>query len=394
MNALHWTAVASFALASGAIALFLSYPLALAAVSLVRRRARLDPPLDLPSVSVLTVVRNAEELIEDKVRNGLALDYPADRLQCVFYTDGCTDRTAEVLRRHEGERLSVLGTPLHQGKIAGLNRAIEACRGEIVVLTDADASIDPGAIRRLVRHFGDREVGGVSGRAVIGEARTALGEAQSVYLSLNCRVRLMEARLGSVTSNEGKLYAIRRELYRPIPEGVTDDLFVALTVVAGQRRFGYDPEALAYIRVPSRSPAHEIRRRRRIVSQSLRGIWIHRSVLNPFRFGAFAIGLAINKVLRRLLPFVLLLLFAASAVLSVRSRWALALAVAQAAFWALAGVRALVGTPRRRGVVLLAASVAQYVAAGQIGTLLGVVDFLFGRSVTRWEPVKSDRSVT
>lgn len=390
MHAMFWIAAASFVLATGAIVLFASYPLALAALSLFRRGAAPRPPPEPPTVSLLTVVRNAEDLIEDKVRNSLALDYPAESLRCVFYSDGSTDRTEEILRRHEGERVTVLATPVHEGKIAGLNRAMEACSGTIVVLTDADAAIDPQAVRNLVRHFGDPEVGGISGRATIGEARAALGEAQSVYLSLNCRVRLVEARLGSVTSNEGKLFAIRRELYRAIPEGVTDDLFAALSVVAQNRRFGYDPEALAYIRVPSRSPAHEIRRRRRIVAQSLRGIWLYRGLLNPFRFGAFAIGLAINKVLRRLLPFALLLLLAGSLILSARFAWARVATLAQAAFWALAGIQALVGGPRRRGIVSLAASVVFYVAVGQLGTLLGVVDFLRGRRVTRWEPIKSD----
>lgn len=390
MDGWVWIGGMTLALASAAILVFAGYPLALGTLSLVRPARRPIPPAEFPAVSVVTVVRNGAHLIEAKVANSLAIDYPAGRLEIVVYSDGSTDGTEDLLRRLEGARVRVFGSKLHEGKIAGLNRAVDRCGGEIVVFTDADALVDRGAVRKLVGHFGDPGVGGVSGRAIIGERRGTLDAAQSVYLGLNSRVRLMEARFGSVTSNEGKLYAVRRGLFRTLPEGVSDDLYAALDVIAQRRRFAYEPEAVASIRVPSRNPTHEIERRRRIVAQSLRGIWIQRRLLDPFRSGWFAVGLGINKVLRRLLPFALLALLAGSALLSTRFGWARLLTGAQIAFWLLTSSLGVLGRRIPAGRLSSAAMVVFYATVGQLGTFLGVLDFLRGRRVTRWDPMKSD----
>jgi hypothetical protein len=92
----------------------------------------------------------------------------------------------------------------------------------------------------------------------------------------------------------------------------------------------FAPEARAFIRLPSRSPAHEFERRRRIVSQSLHGLSLMRELLNPFRYGAFAVGLLINKVLRRCTPVFMVLLALGSVGLAPRHGWAAALLAVQA----------------------------------------------------------------
>ena len=379
-----------FAVALAVPLLFAAYPLAVAFVAILRPPRAAPPAAEPPPVSLLVVVRNASELIEAKVRNSLALDYPADRLEILIYSDGSTDATEELLRPYESDRLRRLGSRRHEGKIAGLNRGVGAARGAIVVFSDADALIEPPALRALVRHYADEAVGGVSGRTTIGEGRTSLRHAQALYLRLNGLLKRCETRAGSVTAGEGKLYSIRRELFLPIPPGVSDDFFVALSVVHQGRRFVYEEAARATIRVPSRSPAHELERRRRIVAQSLRAMALLRGVLNPLRHGFFAVGLFVNKVLRRLLPCALLLLLLTSLVLGLRQSWALGLAIAQGLFWGYALCHPAIARWAGGGLLRRSSAVAYYVALGQLGTLLGLVDFLTGRQVTRWEPLKSD----
>ena len=296
----------------GLLLFFLFYPMIVLALS--RLRARPKPPdSDATSyaVSMVTVVHRAEALMEEKIKNFRALNYPSDRLELVVYEDGLTTSLAALVNRLADERIRLHGSPAHQGKIEGLNAALPLCRGEIVVFSDADALLAPDALLELLRSLADPAVGGVCGRRVIAEREGAMTGAQRTYIGFDETIRDAESRLGSTTSNDGKLYAIRRSLYQNIPPAVTDDLYVCLSVVRQKYRFVFAPRARAYIKLPSRNPRHEIIRRRRIVSTSLRGIF-DGDILNPFKHGVFSLQLFINKVLRRCMPFCLLGLFMSS----------------------------------------------------------------------------------
>src|SRR3974390_49174 len=87
-----------------------------------------------PSVSIVMVVRNEENLLEMKLKNLGTLDYPSEQLQVVVVSDGSTDRTEEILRASAADpSIQVVLSQLAQGKAAGLNDAIQVARGEIVV---------------------------------------------------------------------------------------------------------------------------------------------------------------------------------------------------------------------------------------------------------------------
>ena len=379
----------AFSAAAAIVLLFAAYPTLLALRAAVVPERKAVAPESQPRVSLLVVVRNAAALLPGKIQNGLGLDYPRDRIEFIFHSDGSTDGTEAILAAHAGPRFVWGATPAHDGKQRCLNRAISLCTGEIVVFSDADALLEPDSVRRLVSQFGDAAVGGVSGRTELGADETPLRDAQAAHLGWNARLKTLESRVASITSNDGKLYAMRRELYRPIPDGASDDLFTLLSVVAGRRRFVFEPRALARIRVPARSPAHEIERRRRVVVLSLGAVFSIPEVLNPFRHGTFSLGLIVNKLVKRLVPFALLALVPSSVVAASRFSilgWVVAVEAAAAG---LVLLHPWLRTRRRGGVVRRAAEVAYFVALGQLGTLLGIIDYARGRQITRWEPVKS-----
>jgi len=371
----------------GIAILFIGYPL----LVYVRSREQQAPsapqqPQALPRVSIVLAVRNGEGLIEGKLRNCLQLDYPDNLLEILVFSDGSTDGTAELLRRSAGNVIRVLISDEHVGKIAALNQMLPLCRGEIVLFTDADAQLAPEALRRLVERFADPQIGGVCGVHVIGQDQGAMREGQAGYIAASSWLHRMESRVGSVTANDGKIYAIRKRLFLPIPPGVTDDLFVCLSVVRQGARFVCEPAARAVIRVPSRNWRHELVRRRRIVSTSLRGLFWHRALFDPRRYGLFSCGLLINKVLRRLLPLLLLMFYLSGGAL-VLLHPALAPWLAPALLPpAMALLYPLLS--RGRGVVARAAATAAYFFLGNLGTLLGVLDYLTGRRIDRWEPLK------
>src|SRR5262245_29060112 len=258
---------------------------------------------DLPTLDVVTVVRNGERLMAQKIINTFEVDYPRDRLRMLCFSDGSTDRTAEIIRSFDGPRLLAGIECEHLGKNATINRAVERCTAEILVFTDADAALERDALRLLVQPMMEAsEVGGVCGRRQIGEETRSAVEGQHSYLRFDSRIKLRESRLGSITSNDGKLYAMRRALVRPMPDGVTDDLYNGLSVVAEGYRLVFQPSAVARTCVPSRSDAHEVDRRPRIVARSLRSIYLNRQLLHTLRHGGYAPGLLVNTALRRVLP--------------------------------------------------------------------------------------------
>ncbi len=348
-----------------------------------------------PLVTLVVAVRNGERLIEKKIINSLNLDYPEGKLDLLFFSDGSTDETEAIIKRYTNRRIRLFAEKAHQGKNHALNAVMGHTRGEIIVFSDADALLVPDALKKLVLHFGDASVGGVCGQRGIAKESASLKEAQNGYIRMDSFIKRLESRIAGITTNDGKLYAIRKELFYPIAEGVTDDFFVALTVRRQGKRFVFEPEAKAEICLPSRSPVHEIERRRRIVTGSLRCLLIHRELLNPFRHGFFSLGLLANKVFRRGMPFFLIIIFTTTFFLSSLSTVFTLFFLLQTGCYLVSFCHPLLWRcPKVPEGLNKISSTGFYFCIANLGTLLGVVDFLLGRKITRWEPVKEDKQRT
>ena len=341
---------------------------------------------------MVVVVHNVEEFIIDKINNFNSLDYPPDLTEMIIFSDGSTDGTEEKIKQFQNNRIHLLSDRDHEGKYQGLNKALEYCVGEIIFFTDADAILKPNALTLIVNHFSNPKVGGVCGQRLIMETNAYFQDSQSKYVKADSYLKKLESRIGSVTSNDGKLYAIRKELFKPIPPAVTDDLFVCLSVVKQKRLFLYEPRAKAKVRLPSRNPAHELMRRRRVVATSLTGIFLMKELLNPKGYGIFSVCLFVNKIIRRFLPIFMVVVFFSSLILSFDSLLFAIILSIQIAFYIYAFLywtclRNLSGRPlaQRWG------SYAFYFCIGNCGTLIGLIDFILGRQVIKWEPYKIDR---
>jgi cellulose synthase/poly-beta-1,6-N-acetylglucosamine synthase-like glycosyltransferase len=377
----------------GIVLVFVLYPLGLFIVSLFVRKRHPTPREKSPKLSLVIAVYNAERMIDEKIQNSLSLRYPKEKLEIIFSSDGSTDRTEKIIDTYKGLGVNLFSSPFHEGKADALNRAVEGCSGEIIIFTDADALLSPDSLDHILIHYDDPKIGGVCGQRVIYKEESDLRSAQKHYIRFDSTIKLLESRIGSITSNDGKIYSIRRKLFQPIETAVTDDLYTCLSIIRQGYRFIFEPEARAYIRLPSRNPSHEVQRRRRIVSRSLRGLWLMGGVLNPFRYGLYSIGLIINKVLRRVLPIFFIFLFLSSGVLGLYNLWIRLIWFLQLGGYTLAFFYPLsLKTSEELKYFRKVASIAYYFCVGNYGTLLGLLDFLSGRKVTKWEPVKTDAS--
>lgn len=367
--------VASFA--AGPAIIFITY--------LIRGKSSVTRSDNLPKLSIIIVGRNAEDVIEKKIKNTLELDYPADKREIIFYSDGSSDGTENMARKFQNDNIHVYSSKAHCGKINGMNEAVKVCWGELLIFTDIDVMLDAGALLKLTPYFGDPSIGGVSGAKVVVKDNTKLEDAQNIYTKWAGSLKWMENTLGCITTNDGTLYAIRKELYQEIPPAVTDDLYVCLSVIRQNRRFLYDPNARAFMPSPSRDIGHEIRRRRRIVSTSLRSILLSCEVLNPFKHGVASWSLFFNKVLRRFVPLFMITLLPSNIALAFHhpvAQWILSLQCIFYFFALLYGVflHRFPSIP----IVTKLTSLPFYFCLGNFGTLLGLLDFAKGKQISKW----------
>jgi cellulose synthase/poly-beta-1,6-N-acetylglucosamine synthase-like glycosyltransferase len=300
---------------------------------------------DLPTLSLLIAAHNEEAVIDERVRNALALDYPADKLEIVVACDGCSDATAAIVAQYAYRGVRLLDYRQRRGKATVLNDSFAVLNGDIVMLSDANTNTEASAARKLVRWFRDAGVGVVCGRLVLTDPGTGQN-VDSVYWKYETLLKRCEGQLGALLGTNGAIYAIRRELFQPIPANtILDDLVIPLRA---RLQTGcdiiYDAQAIAYEETPANVRA-EFRRRSRIGAGGFQSIGLLSKLLNP-RCGWIALTFLSHKVLRWLCPFLLVGLMLSNLLLSYDAFYAAAL-MGQGAFYVLAlALNWIPGQPR------------------------------------------------
>jgi cellulose synthase/poly-beta-1,6-N-acetylglucosamine synthase-like glycosyltransferase len=327
-----------------------------------------------PYVSIVMVVRNEERWLESKLRNVLELDYPPTLYQIVVVSDGSTDRTEAILRPHADDpRMRVLMNQLSRGKACGLNDAMFLAAGDVVVLTDARQKIESGAIRLLMENFADPEVGCVSGALMLGDPEDGeSGKGMGLYWRIEKKIRELESESGSVIGATGALYAVRRELLVPVPEGtILDDVYIPMQVARQGKRVVFEPRARAWDS-PNLGADREFDRKVRTLSGNYQLLELAPWLLtgkNPLRFEFIS-----HKILRLAVPFALAALLVSSMVLSgliYRSAFAL-----QVVFY---GLSLLAGLHLSRGPLARMSDAALTFVVLNSAAAVAFVNFLIGR---------------
>jgi glycosyltransferase involved in cell wall biosynthesis len=337
-----------------------------------------------PTVSVLIAAHNEEDSIGDKVRSMLELDYPKDQLQIVVASDGSTDRTADIIRTFEDPRVIALDLP-RGGKAAALNTGVNHCSGDILVFSDANSMFGNDALRLLVRPFADDSVGGVAGDQRYSKkgSDSAADAGERSYWNFDRRMKIWQSRAGNVTSATGAIYAIRRALFRTVPEGVTDDFATSTQVIVDGYRLVFAQDAAAYESVAASSGV-EFGRKVRIITRGLRGVLQQRTLLNPLRHGFYSVQLFSHKVLRRQMVFPLLVLLITSSLLADSSPFYL-VAVACQIFFSAAALTGYLLSGTQLGQ-MKAVSIPFFFCMVNIACLFATFNSLTGKRVVLWEP--------
>jgi cellulose synthase/poly-beta-1,6-N-acetylglucosamine synthase-like glycosyltransferase len=336
-----------------------------------------------PVVSLVIPAYNEWPVIRQKLENSLAVAYPADRLEIIVASDGSDDGTNEIVEEFASRRIVLRAFAPRAGKISVLNRTIPDARGEVVALCDANVMFHADALERLVDHFADPDVGAVTGDVRIASADAPFGDGEGLYYKYERFIQSQESALGSTVTVDGGMYAIRKQLFRPLPvDTILDDFVIGMNVALAGYRVIYDPAAVATENA-TMDVRQEFRRKVRIVAGGFRELLRGHGIPGPWRPQLFWSYVS-HKLLRWLVPWCLLAILASSAILAWRQgphSVAAALVFAQLAFYACA----LIGTTRPNAHWPAMIGVPFYFCMVNAAAGLGLLRGLSGAERVMWK---------
>jgi cellulose synthase/poly-beta-1,6-N-acetylglucosamine synthase-like glycosyltransferase len=268
-----------------------------------------------PTVSIILAVHDEREHVERRLLNCLELEYPKHKLQIVVSLDGPTDGTDVLVSSFKDRGIEVVHGRHHQGKAAALNRAVAQARGDILLFADARQTFARDVVRELTSNFADPDVGVVSGELLLlDERRRESAEGAGLYWRYEKTLRSMESSIHSMLGATGAVYAMRRELFAPLPEGtILDDVLLPMRAVLKNRRAVLDRAARAFDAIPA-SPETEYRRKVRTLTGNYQLIMQLPELLAPWRNPVF-LQFVSHKVGRLVTPYFLIALLVSNAFL-------------------------------------------------------------------------------
>jgi len=236
---------------------------------------------ELPEVAFLITAYNEEEVIREKLINTLSLNYPADKLKVYVNSDGSDDKTNTIVSQFE--KVKLLWKSERKGKTAAINRALPLIEEPIVIFSDANVMLNSEAILEMVKHYAQKNVGGVSGeKRVIANNLSSASGTEGLYWKYESFLKREDAKLKTLIGAAGELFSIRSNLFIPLPEDtILDDFMISMNIIKQGYRIAYEPEAYAK-ETPSLNISEEYKRKVRIGAGGLQSVLRLGIFLNPF----------------------------------------------------------------------------------------------------------------
>ncbi len=337
-----------------------------------------------PGVTFLITAYNEEKDIGRKIEQTLALDYPLDKLEVVVASDGSNDRTDDVVRTYANRGVRLVRVEGRVGKTETQNRAVAVSTGDVIVFSDATTRYESSALRKLVRNYGDDTVGAVSGRyEYFNPSGAPIGVGSILFWKYENLIKTLQTNIRTITGCCGCIYSVRRSLYEPLPPDIISDLCEPLKVLEKGYRIVFEPEAIAYEETTAHA-GEEFNMRVRVITRGMRGLLYMRGLFNPARFPFVAFQLLAHKVLRWLIPLLLLTLLLANAFL-IGSPFYEATLGLQVAFYTLAAIGY---AAERYGLKTKLLSVPLYFMTVNLAAVVAMQRVWRGHKAVTWETVR------
>jgi cellulose synthase/poly-beta-1,6-N-acetylglucosamine synthase-like glycosyltransferase len=350
----------------------------------------------LPSISFIVAAYNEEDCIDQKITNTLELDYPREKIEFLFISDGSDDRTEAIVKQYPSIRS--LHQPERRGKSAALNRAVAAASHEILIFSDANTLLNKEAVRHIARHYAAEKIGGVAGEKKVLSSpagKDEVGGGEGLYWKYESFLKKTDSAFYSVVGAAGELFSFRSSLFEAIPDNVIlDDFVSSLKVAQKGYRIVYEPDAYA-IELPSLSMQDEKKRKVRIAAGGFQAISLLAPLLAFWKYPRLSFLYISHRVLRwALSPFCLVLAFISNGLLVLYSAGPpfsfpttpfTILFLVQLCFYGLAAMASLIPSLSRHSRL---AKLAYYFTFMNVCAILGFFRFLRGNQKATWEKAK------
>ena len=251
-----------------------------------------------PDVCLFVTAFNEKDFIKQKVENSFSLDYPQEKVQYLWITDGSNDGTPELLKKYD--LLEVHHLPERRGKMHAMNRGVKFVKAPIIIFSDTNTILGKQSVREIVARFSNEKTGCVAGekRIVEKDVDAAAGAGEGLYWKMESWIKKMDAELNSAVGAVGELFAIRTELFEEVEtDTLLDDFMISLRIVQKGYNIAYTSSAYAE-ETASLNVGEEFKRKIRIAAGGIQSIFRLKSLLNPFRFGLYSWQYFSHKVLR------------------------------------------------------------------------------------------------
>lgn len=337
---------------------------------------------EYPEVDMVMPMYNESACVEQKLENLLELDYPHAKLNVYIGLDGCTDATRQIIEQVSSERrfnemnIVLIDFPVNRGKIKVLNDLMTVGQSDYVFLTDASALLPANAVTALVAQLQQDKVGAVSAGYKLHKSGQ---EGESAYWNYQTQVKRAESELGSVIGAHGSCYALRRDLFKALPaETINDDFIIPMNIISQGYRVIYDTDVVA-LELEGSSTTQDFNRRKRLSLGNIQQVFACADVLKP-KHGWTAFNFLFGKVVRAMLPVLLAVIFASSAVLSSEFFYQLIFASQIIVYGATTLGIMLHKAPTNTYLYLIF-----YVVSGYIAGLIGAIQFMSGKANYSWQ---------
>ncbi len=351
---------------------------------LLRKFPNPSNPTYEPHVSLVVAAYNEEEFIHIKIENTLALDYPKEKLQVIFITDGSSDATPRLIRDSPFE---LLHQPERKGKVAAMNRAIGYVKSPIVVFCDANTLLNRECIKELVKHYTDPKVGAVAGekKVLAGEDARAAGAGEGIYWKYESFLKKLDSQFYSVVGAAGELFSVRTHLFERAQEDtIIEDFVQSLKVCLKGYVVRYEPAAYA-MESGSVSMRDEQKRKVRICAGAFQAMGMLRELFNIFKYPVLSFQFISHRILRwTLCPLCLVILLIANiALVLAGAGWLYAVCLGlQALFYLLAVTGWLYAN---RNIKLKLLYIPYYFLFMNLSVFMGFSRFIQKRQTVLWE---------
>jgi len=335
-------------------------------------------------ISLIIAAHNEEDVIKEKIINSLSLNYDKLDWEVIVISDGSSDKTNEILDdiSYREKNLNIFKYQPRAGKTNALNFGVSKSMGEILIFSDANVILESDAIINLIRPFNNRLVGVACGKVSLkchGDEEIA---GESYYMKYESWIQNSESSYFSMVGVDGALYAIRRDLFQPLPKNIIlDDFTISMLAPMNAKRIVYEPKALASELVVS-SVKNEFKRKIRIVAGGFQYLLFKRNEDKslPLRMWFMFIS---HKIIRWLSPFILLIFFILNILLYNVSYFDSVL-IMQILFY----VNALLAYTFKKLRKYRMFYYPYYFVSINLAAFLGFFRFLSGKQQITWEKVR------